>query len=352
MFVSLRCRLSGICLLIAACAIALPSTASARQVTDSAGRTVTIPDTITHVFAAGPPASILLYTLRPDVMTSWTRTIRPVDKKYLVPSVRDLPQAGRLTGRGDTVNLEVLVANKPDLIIDYGSVTDTYRSLADRVQTQAGIPYVLIDGKFSNLPTSLRLMGEILGVKERGELLARYAEVTFARVDAVLKKVPPSARPKVYLARRPDGLETGARGSINTEIIERVGGINVVEGITSRGDLLNASPEQILAWAPDTIVTLDDDFAAAVGKKPEWAAVPAVKSKRVLLAPDAPFGFVDHPPSINRLAGLLWLVHAFYPKEAAAESGHDLNRDLREFYKIFYQSDLSDADIKELLAGG
>ena len=336
---------------LAALLVALSLPASARQITDSSGRVVNVPDKITHVFGAGPPASVLLYTLRPDVMTSWARTMRPEDKKYVLPAVRDLPQAGRLTGRGDTVNAEVLVAEKSDLILDYGTVSDTYKSLADRVQTQTHIPYVLIDGKFSNLPATLRLVGDILGVKDRGEALARYAEATFARVDAVLAKVPPDKRPRVYLARRPNGLETGTRGSINTEIIERVGGVNVVEGITQRGNLVEASLEQVIAWAPDTIVTFEDDFAANAARDSAWAAVPAVKANRIFLSPDMPFGFIDHPPSINRLAGLVWLLHAFYPTETAAVSAHDLKADLREFYKLFYQSDLSDADVAALLAG-
>ena len=43
----------------------------------------------------------------------------------------------------------------------------------------------------------------------------------------MLAEVPQDQRPRVYLARGPDGLETGLQGSINTEIIERVGAINV-----------------------------------------------------------------------------------------------------------------------------
>ena len=70
-------------------------------------------------------------------------------------------------------------------------------------------------------------------------------------VDAVLARVPADKRPRVYLARGPEGLETGGRGSINTEIIERVGGINVAEGLGGRGNIANASLEQMIAWPPD-----------------------------------------------------------------------------------------------------
>ena len=38
-------------------------------------------------------------------------------------------------------------------------------------------------------------------------------------------------RSRVYLARGPDGMESGLKGSINTEIIERAGGRNVAGAI-------------------------------------------------------------------------------------------------------------------------
>jgi iron complex transport system substrate-binding protein len=40
--------------------------APAAPCTDSAGRTVDIPQHIERVFAAGPPAAIVLFTLAPD----------------------------------------------------------------------------------------------------------------------------------------------------------------------------------------------------------------------------------------------------------------------------------------------
>ena len=39
----------------------------------------------------------------------------------------------------------------------------------------------------------------------------------------------------------------------------------------------------------------------------------AVREKRVYLAPTAPFGWIDRPPSLNRVIGLKWLAGLFYP---------------------------------------
>ena len=65
-----------------------------RTVTDSAGRRVELPQRISRVFAAGPPASILLYTLAPEKMVGWVRTPSPAEKAFLAESVRELTSAG------------------------------------------------------------------------------------------------------------------------------------------------------------------------------------------------------------------------------------------------------------------
>ncbi|WP_225767648.1 iron ABC transporter substrate-binding protein [Inquilinus sp. Marseille-Q2685] len=339
-------RRGALAALLAALVLAV-APAWARTVTDSAGRQVDIPDHVTRVFAAGPPASVLLYMLAPQTMTGWVRAPRPEDKPFLLPAVRDLPETGRLTGRGDTVNLEQLLAARPDLIVDFGTIGDTYISLADRVQQQTGIPYLLIDGSFGNTPAALRLLAGILGVPERGEALAKAAEEIFGQLDAVLAKVPANQRPKVYLARGPEGLESGSRGSINTEIIERAGAVNVVEGLRDKGGLVTASREQVIAWAPDIIIALDRRFGHGVAANPDWQPVPAVKAGRVFLSPGLPFGFVDVPPSVNRLIGLTWLLHTLYPEQAPGS----LRDQVRGFYRLFYQVDLTDADLDRLLDG-
>jgi iron complex transport system substrate-binding protein len=327
--------------------LARPALAQSRTVVDSAKRSITLPAKVERVFVAGPPASVLAYVLARDAMVGWIRQPSPAEKEFLAAPARDLPETGRLTGRGDTVSLERLVAAKPDLVLDFGSTTPTYVSLADRVQSQTGIPYVLIDGRFAATAESLKLAADVLGRQQRGAELAAYADKTFALVDGVLARVSADRRPRVYLARGPEGLETGARGSINTEIIERVGATNVVESVGGRSNIATASMEQLVAWQPEIVITLDRAFFEGVKSKPGWDQVPAVKEGRVFLAPSLPWGWVDAPPSLNRLIGLRWLLQTFYPAEARL----DLRADTRDFYGLFYGVTPSDAQLDRLLGG-
>lgn len=280
---------------IMAALVLTPVAGQSASMTDSAGRTITVPDTIARVYAAGPPASILLYVLAPDRLTGWPRAPHAYERPHLAVPYRDLPETGRLTGRGDTANLKVVLRNKPDLIFDFGSVRDTYISLADLVQAQTGIPYLLIDGRFENTPEALRLMGSALGFRDRAEKLAAYVEALFAELDQALAGTTEDERPRVYLARGPDGLETGLKGSINTEIIEHAGGCNVADpgpGVNVRHGITQVSIEQVIVANPDTIITWDRNFYEQVWTNPFWQDTDAVKRKRIYLTPTAPFGWI------------------------------------------------------------
>jgi len=314
-------------------------------VRDSAGRAVPVPARIERVFPAGPPAAIFLYTLAPELLVGWPRANTPAELEYLLPDVGRRPEVGRLTGRGNTTNLEVLLQFRPDLILDFGTTTETYVSLADRTQAQTGIPYALLDGRLDATAAAYRTLGRLIRREERGDALAAEVEASLRETLGRVATVRVDRRPRVYHARGPRGLETGLAGSINVEAIEIMGARNVAGA--QRGSLANVSLEQVLAWDPEVIVTIDRGFAAAVRSDPGWASVAAVRSGRVHHAPGLPFGWVDSPPSVNRLIGLRWLGKVLYP-DLFPEDLRDMTR---AFYARFYHVTPSDAALDRLLAG-
>jgi iron complex transport system substrate-binding protein len=327
-----------------AAALIAPRFAHATTVTDAAGRSVPVPAKTTRVFPAGPPDAIMIYTLAPDLLLGWPRANRPEECAYMLPDICAKPEVGRITGRGNTANLETVIGLKPDLILDVGSTRDTFISLATRVQEQTGIPYALLDGRFDAIPASYRKLGELIGRQADAEKLARYADDTVKTITGRVKDVPQDKRPRVYYARGPRGLVTGLGHSINVETIEMLAQ-NVAGG--TQGGLANVSIEQVLLWNPEVIVTIDRNFAAAVRNDPAWASVSAVKSGRVHLSPKMPFGWVDFPPSVNRLIGLWWLAKILY----SGKFPEDLTKLTRDFYTMFYHRTPSDAQIAHVLAG-
>lgn len=327
-------------------ASAAAALAQTTTITDTAGRAVGVPATIRKVFAAGPPASVFVLALVPDKLAGWSRALRSDEVPFLPSELGRLPELGRLTGRGNTANVEVVMGIKPDLILDIGSTSATYVSLADRVQQATGIPYLLFDGRLKDTPRLLRELGRALQAGERSEAQAVYVETVLAAIDARLARVAPDQRPRVFYARGPNGLATAPRGSLQAEVFELAGARNVAEPPPGfAANLFTVSIEQVLQWQPDVIVTIDPAFAAAVRTRPEWQGVPAVRNGRVHVAPELPFGWIDAPPALNRILGVEWLVRILHPDLFAEPLGPRIV----DFHRLFYHRVPTDAQVAALL---
>lgn len=293
-----------------------------------------------RVFAAGPPAAVLVYVLAPEALIGWPGSMDEAALAMLGQAARRLPTLGRLAGRGSTVSLERLVALAPDLVLDVGNVDATHSSMAERVRSQTGLRYELLDGRLADSGAQLRRVAGWLNLAGRGEQLAAHADRLVARV-AVGREQRASRR--LYLARGADGLETGLAGSINVEVLEFVGARNVAAS-AGAGRLTRVSLEQVIGWDPEVIVTQDATFARAVRTDPVWRTLRAVRESRVWLAPLVPFGWLDGPPGVNRLIGALWLAQRL---DHAAPGA--IGDDVRAFYDTFYRVRLSPAEADRLL---
>jgi len=318
-----------------------------RIVVDSAGRRIEVPAKIERVFAAGGPASVFLYTLAPEKLLGWTSPLTAEERAYIPAPYARLPTLGRLTGRGNTTNVEVVLASRPDVILDYGTINPTYISLAERIQKQTGVPYLLFDGAFDQIATTYRSAGAALGVSDSAEQLSRYTERLLADVDKRLARIPAKSRPLVYYARGPRGLQTGLKGSINVESIERIGARNVAAERIGQGSLVSVSPEQVLMWNPQIVITIESAFATVAGSDEIWKSVIAVRSGHVYTAPTLPFPWLDSPPSVNRLIGLKWLGRVLYTELFT----DDLRAETRTFYGLFYHKVPDEQQLNELLSG-
>jgi iron complex transport system substrate-binding protein len=332
-------------LAIAGAAIGLASVPAhaQREMLDSAGRYVVVPAKVERVYAAGPPASVLVFAINPEKLLGWTRALRPEEAAFLPAKYAALPELGRLTGRGNTANVEVLLKARPDLVVDVGATAPVFASLADRVQQQTGLPYLLLDGRFEAIPETLRALGHAMGDKEAAERLAEYCARAIDEVARRVASVPPAKRPRAYYGRGPQGLQTALGGSINAQVMEFLGAVNVAGA--ARGGLAVVSLEQVLAWDPAVIFTNDPNFYAAVWTDARWSTVAALRAKRVHLSPHLPYGWFDFPPGANRIIGLYWAGKILYPDLFP----EDLRAKTTEFYRLFYHREPDAAQLDALL---
>lgn len=275
-----------------------------------------------QVMAAGQTAAILIWALAPDRLLGWPRLPRAEALAYLPPLAASLGEIGGVTAVGPQTSLEAIAAAKPGLVLDYGDRSAEHQSQADRIRQTLNIDYALIDGALGRVPDALVEAGRLLSVGPRADALAE-------RARAILGAPVPSAGASFYYARGTDGLETAFRGALATEVLEGAGWTNMATGA---GDIGRIGREQLAAWDPEFIVTLDAGFAASATSDALWSRRRDGSRRRLVLLADTPFGWLDRPPSINRLLGQLWLASRdpFGPPDPALATA------VAAFHETFY----------------
>ena len=331
---------------------ATQETAETREITDMAGRKVTVPtaENIESVFSAGPVAAIFLYMVVPDKLLGWNYELNDVEKSIILDKYQDLPNFGM----GDAVNYEAVIAANPTIAINSGKINDTMVSDCDALSESLGIPVVAVDNELNNSAEAFRFMGELLGVEDHAEELAQYAEQVFTDIN-VLSDIPEEKKVSVYFGNGEDSLETAPRGSQHAQILDAINAVNVADLELGDGSRVQISAEQLLAWDPDVIVVNGEPKADKSGNSaaedilsnPDYASLKAVQDQKVYGTPNAPFSWVDRPAGPNRLIGMRWFSALIYPEYIKC----DINEEIHKFFDLFYHVDLSDEQLQNVLKG-
>lgn len=331
---------------------ATQETAETREITDMAGRKVTVPtaENIESVFSAGPVAAIFLYMVAPDKLLGWNYELNDVEKSIILDKYQDLPNFGM----GDAVNYEAVIAANPTIAINSGKINDTMVSDCDALSESLGIPVVAVDNELNNSAEAFRFMGELLGVEDHAEELAQYAEQVFTHINA-LSDIPEEKKVSVYFGNGEDSLETAPRGSQHAQILDAINAVNVADLELGDGSRVQISAEQLLAWDPDVIVVNGEPKADKSGNSaaedilsnPDYASLKAVQDQKVYGTPNAPFSWVDRPAGPNRLIGMRWFSALIYPEYIKC----DINEEIHKFFDLFYHVDLSDEQLENVLKG-
>jgi iron complex transport system substrate-binding protein len=201
---------------------------------------------------------------------------------HFPPEVEKLPKVGALIDP-DT---ERILSLRPDLVVVYGSQTDTEARFK-----KAGIPTFgyrhgateAILGTFDTITA--------LGTATGHEVQAREVVVRLTtELDALRKRVEGLSRPRTLLVigRQPGSLQgmfvAGGSGFLN-EILETAGGQNVFEDV--KRESVQPSSETLLRRAPDVLLELRATEPAGNypgGELSVWntlASIPAVRDHRV-----------------------------------------------------------------------
>ena len=336
---AIRGLVSGVTFLLF---LAIPALAHSREITDQIGRKLALPERIGRIYAEHPYTHVLAYVLAPEMLIGQLSIIGDEQKRFLRPEAAALPMLGGSPRGGPAVNMETVLAAKPDFVILSGNAR-TEISRATEKYVQVGLPVVFVNlESIDDYPAAIEFFGRLVDRQAQARRLSDYARKVLADVDRAVASIPPGKRLRVYYAESTDGLATECDQSYHADAIKRAGGVIVHQCLlkTPMG-MERVSFEQVMLYNPDVIVASDPGFEAMAYADPRWRSIKAVAEHRILSAPRTPFNWIDRPPSIMRIIGVQWLAARFYPGVYAI----DLRRELREFHQRYLGIDPTPEDL-------
>ncbi|HWR41119.1 MAG TPA: ABC transporter substrate-binding protein [Patescibacteria group bacterium] len=324
-----------------------------RTITDMAGRTVKLPAQINKVYATSPVGTIFVYTLAPDKLASWNYFMPVRESTFILPEYRNLPVINGWLGSNNFGNVEEIIKLNPDVILYTRLPGQMDKVLADDIQKRLNIPVVVMDAPFTEMEKAYEFLGRLLQREERAGALGNYCRETMADIEKQRSQIPVPLR--VYYAEGIKGLETEPQGSMHTEVIELLG-VNVADtglgkgGPTGRSQV---SMEQVMNWKPELLIVAyfpegESSSYENILNEEKWKNLTAVRARRVYEVPNAPFNWVDRPPSVNRIIGVKWMANLLYPDLYS----YDMPAEVKRFYELFYHYRLSDQEVEALLKRG
>ncbi len=319
-----------------------------RSFTDSLGREVRVPVSLDHIAALSSTSEQILITMAPNMMVGLCQAMSEDERRFLGDELAALPVLGSYFNAKGDFNRESVAAAGPQVIIDMGEPKSGLAEDLDALSRQLAIPVVFIETSLDNYGTAYRMLGDLLGLPERGEQLASYCEAAYADTLAVVDAIPAGDRVNMLYLLGDAGLNIIPAHSFQSGVIDLVANnLAEVENAKGGGQGMESSLEQIALWDPELIVFGPNSIYGTVAESPAWKGIDAIDAGQYFEVPSEPYSWLNNPPTVNQILGLQWLARVCYPQAFA----DDLKQVVTEYYQLFYAYELTDEEYIELTQG-
>lgn len=206
-------------------------------------------------------------------------------------------------GTGGDVNVEAIMALRPDLVITW-----VYKPQVVRFMERRGLRVIAVyPESLQELYRDVRLCGRLFARRQRAKEVLSLMDGIFDLIRSRVSKIPQGKRRTVlWLWGKPTTVNGGI--GVQHEVIRLIGGINPARHIRAKN--VDVSLERILVWNPEVIFIWG---SASYGpqdliQSSQWAAVRAIREGRVYKAPP----WSTWSPRLALMA--LWMARRTYPE--------------------------------------
>ena len=316
-------------------------------ITDTLGRTVSLPQLPKRIAIAGRATALL------------------ADAAFLFPQATERVVAVSTTNQGsgdfleavdpnfsqkiayDTnAGAEQVVAANPDLVIMKSYMAETLGAPLE----QLGISVIYLDLETpEQYQRDLLTLGKIFQNEPRAQDLTQYFQAQVDQVSETLADLSAEDRPRVLLLYHSnrDGqvaFNIPPTQWIQTILVEIAGGSPVWKDIELGSGWTKVSLEQIAAWNADQIYLISytgnpEEIVDQLVTNSEWQALKAVQDKSLYAFPKDYYSWDQPDP--RWILGLRWLAWRIHPQESGKP---DMVLAARAFFSQWYGLDQATFD--------
>jgi iron complex transport system substrate-binding protein len=238
--------------------------------------------------------------------------------------------------QGNDAGPEQIAPTQPDVVLMKSTNTKIGQALE-----QLKIPVVYVDLETPEQYTrDLAILGQVMGAPERAKTIDAYYKAQMERVNAPIKNLKETDKPRVLLLQYSEKGGTAAfsvppRAWMQTLLVEMAGGRAVWKDNPNQSGWSTVNLEQIAAWNPEIVFVVfyggnSKDIIAKIKADSKWQALPAVQANKVYAFP-GDFYTWDQPDARWAL-GLVWLATKIHP---TLFRDVNINQEIIKFYALY-----------------
>ncbi len=318
-----------------------------KTVVDCAGRTVEVPTKVGRTVALHPMATHVVWSLggidrlvAVDSVFSQLYlpdTATPYFSEEQREALSKLPVTPVWMKGADE---EQLLQLAPDVIF-----TLTGDKNADQLQQDLGIPVVcLYKSPTEKVAESFEVAGQVLDNEDGAAKMADWWNGTQQRISEEVDGIPEDQRPTVmYVGKAGDIMAVPGKDSVYGTVIAAGGGRSVSDEIEdTTSEATDVTMEQMLLWDPDVIICQTADERDTIKASVEWSALRAVQEDNI----QVPLQYCGFDGWFSVLGADWMATTLLHDGDADAEKA--LQKDMADFYDIFYGRELTEDELAEV----
>lgn len=260
------------------------------------------------------------------------------EMKYISAQYINMPEV-------DMKSIEEILMLKPQLIIA-GFYDIDNNSTVEKLGKRLSVPVIFINLSVDKLNLSYDFIGKLFEMEAKASIYSSYLKNFYDKIIE-LKNIGRKVSGSIYYTLGASGLQTDPSGSKHTEVFDFLDIPNAAKIEVPSGGHAQVNMEQVLMWNPDFIFTSafrgKTNAYQTITTNNKWKSVNAVINNKVYKVPTEPFAWLDHPPSVNRILGIIWMCNIFY-----GLPDDETRNYIMAFYEMFYKYKLSTDEYESL----